>query len=302
MQKQAPKLVIMAAGMGSRFGGLKQITPVGDNGEIIMDFSLYDAYQAGFRKVVFVIKKEREADFRAIVGSHVESRMDVQYVFQSPDDVPEWFTVPEGREKPWGTAHAVRACRNVIDGPFAVINADDFYGAGAFRALYDFLAEPMAESENAMVGYRMRNTVTENGYVARGVCETANGFLTSITERTHIEKRGDHAAYTTDGETYIDLPGDTLVSMNFWGFMPSIFDELETYFYDFLRSPEGQTAKAECLLPNLVGHLLEQGRLTVSVLESEDRWFGMTYHEDRARVAQALSKLHETGAYPEELR
>ena len=186
-----PALIIMAAGMGSRFGGLKQITPVGDNGEIIMDFSLYDAYQAGFRKVVFVIKKEREADFRAIVGSHVESRMDVQYVFQSPDDVPEWFTVPEGREKPWGTAHAVRACRNVIDGPFAVINADDFYGAGAFRALYDFLAEPMAESENAMVGYRMRNTVTENGYVARGVCETANGFLTSITERTHIEKRGD---------------------------------------------------------------------------------------------------------------
>ena len=297
-----PALIIMAAGMGSRFGGLKQITPVGDNGEIIMDFSLYDAYQAGFRKVVFVIKKEREADFRAIVGSHVESRMDVQYVFQSPDDVPEWFTVPEGREKPWGTAHAVRACRNVIDGPFAVINADDFYGAGAFRALYDFLAEPMAESENAMVGYRMRNTVTENGYVARGVCETANGFLTSITERTHIEKRGDHAAYTTDGETFIDLPGDTLVSMNFWGFMPSIFPALRTYFENFLRGLPDDAVKAECLLPLMVGEEVKAGRMTVSVLHSKDRWFGMTYREDRARVAEDLRQLHESGVYPPSLR
>ena len=298
---QEPTLVIMAAGMGSRFGGLKQITPVGDNGEIIMDFSLYDAYQAGFRKVVFVIKKEREADFRAIVGSHVESRMDVQYVFQSPGDVPEWFTVPEGREKPWGTAHAVRACRNVIDGPFAVINADDFYGAGAFRALYDFLAEPMAESENAMVGYRMRNTVTENGYVARGVCETANGFLTSITERTHIEKRGDHAAYTTDGETFIDLPGDTLVSMNFWGFTPWALDEMETYFHTFLRSEAGRELKSECLLPTMVGDMLREGSMHVDAYTTEEAWFGMTYHEDRATTAAMLRKLTAEGMYPETL-
>ena len=297
-----PALIIMAAGMGSRFGGLKQITPVGDNGEIIMDFSLYDAYQAGFRKVVFVIKKELEADFRAIVGSHVESRMDVQYVFQSPDDVPEWFTVPEGREKPWGTAHAVRACRNVIDGPFAVINADDFYGAGAFRALYDFLAEPMAESENAMVGYRMRNTVTENGYVARGVCETANGFLTSITERTHIEKRGDHAAYTTDGETFIDLPGDTLVSMNFWGFRKRMMRAFDERFEDFVREilPKNPL-KAEYFLPWVADKEMHAGLARVQVLPCEETWYGVTYREDLPRVQAAVADMKAKGVYPKKL-
>ena len=297
-----PALIIMAAGMGSRFGGLKQITPVGDNGEIIMDFSLYDAYQAGFRKVVFVIKKEREADFRAIVGSHVESRMDVRYVFQSPDDVPEWFTVPEGREKPWGTAHAVRACRRVIDGPFAVINADDFYGAGAFRALYAFLAEPMAESENAMVGYRIRNTVTENGYVARGVCETENGFLTSITERTHIEKRGDRAAYTTDGENYIELPGDTLVSMNFWGFRKRMMRAFDERFDEFLREilPK-DPLKAEYFLPWVTDKEMHAGLARVQVLPCEETWYGVTYREDLPRVQAAVADMKAKGIYPETL-
>ena len=297
-----PALIIMAAGMGSRFGGLKQITPVGDNGEIIMDFSLYDAYQAGFRKVVFVIKKEREADFREIVGSHVENRMDVRYVFQRMDDVPAPFTVPEGREKPWGTAHAVRSCRDVIDGPFAVINADDFYGAGAYRALYDFLAEPMAESENAMVSYRLRNTVTENGYVARGVCEMENGFLTSITERTHIEKRGDHAAYTTDGETYIDLPGDTPVSMNFWGFRRSMmraFDErFEDFFHEILpKNP----LKAEYFLPWVTDKEMHAGHARVRVLPCEETWYGVTYREDLPRVQQAVAAMKAKGIYPQKL-
>ena len=280
-----PALIIMAAGMGSRFGGLKQITPVGDNGEIIMDFSLYDAYQAGFRKVVFVIKKEREADFRAIVGSHVESRMDVQYVFQSPDDVPEWFTVPEGREKPWGTGHAVLAARDHIDAPFVVINA-----------------EPMAESENAMVGYRMRNTVTENGYVARGVCETENGFLTSITERTHIEKRGDHAAYTTDGETYIDLPGDTLVSMNFWGFRKRMMRAFDERFEDFVREilPKNPL-KAEYFLPWVADKEMHAGLARVQVLPCEETWYGVTYREDLPRVQAAVADMKAKGVYPKTL-
>ncbi len=233
---KAPVLIIMAAGMGSRFGGLKQITPVGDRGEIIMDFSLYDAWKAGFRKVVFVIKKEKEADFRAIVGPHVESRMDVRYVFQALEDLPEGFSVPPERVKPWGTAHAVRTARHVIDEPFAVINADDFYGRGAYGALYDFFASEPPAGEQAMVGYRLRNTVTENGHVARGVCTVEDGCLTSITERTHIEKRGGGAAFTEDGEHFTDLPGDTLVSMNFWGFQREMMDAFDGRFGEFLRT------------------------------------------------------------------
>ena len=297
-----PTLVIMAAGMGSRFGGLKQMTPVDEEGHFIIDFSLYDAYQAGFRRVAFIIKREIEQTFRETIGARMEKFFHVAYVYQELDCLPEGFSVPAGRKKPWGTAHAVRACRNVIDGPFAVINADDFYGAGAFRALYDFLAEPMAESENAMVGYRMRNTVTENGYVARGVCETANGFLTSITERTHIEKRGDHAAYTTDGETFIDLPGDTLVSMNFWGFRKRMMRAFDERFEDFVREilPKNPL-KAEYFLPWVADKEMHAGLARVQVLPCEETWYGVTYREDLPRVQSAVADMKAKGVYPKKL-
>ena len=232
---QQPSLIIMAAGLGSRFGGLKQIEPVGDRGEIIMDYSLYDAWRAGFRKVVFVVKEENERDLRAIVEPHVAGRMEAVFAHQSLDDIPAGFAVPEGRVKPWGTAHAVRSCRNVIREPFAVINADDFYGPTAFQVLYDFLTSGSPETENAMVGYRLRNTVTENGSVARGICEEAGGYMTSITERTRVEKRGDGAAFTEDGEHWTSLPGDTLVSMDFWGFHEGMMEAFDARFAAFLR-------------------------------------------------------------------
>ena len=297
-----PTLVIMAAGMGSRFGGLKQITAVDTEGHAIIDFSLFDAYRAGFRKIAFIIKREIEESFKAAVGLRMEKYFDVKYVYQQLDKLPEGYTVPEGREKPWGTGHAVLAARKLVDAPFCAINADDFYGAGAFRALYDFLAEPMAESENAMVGYRMRNTVTENGYVARGVCETANGFLTSITERTHIEKRGDHAAYTTDGETFIDLPGDTLVSMNFWGFRKRMMRAFDERFEDFVREilPKNPL-KAEYFLPWVADKEMHAGLARVQVLPCEETWYGVTYREDLPRVQAAVADMKAKGVYPKKL-
>ena len=301
-----PALIIMAAGMGSRFGGLKQITPVGDNGEIIMDFSLYDAYQAGFRKVVFVIKKERESDFRAIVGSHVESRMDVQYVFQSPDDVPEWFTVPEGREKPWGTAHAVACCRDVIDAPFAVINADDYYGVEAFRLIYDYLSSHPDDEKYryAMVGYHLGNTVTDNGHVARGVCTlNESGELEAINERTRIEKRNGGIAYTEDdGANWTEVPADTLVSMNMWGFTESILREIKAGFPAFLdEGLKENPMKCEYFLPAVVSRLLGEEKATAAVLESKDKWYGVTYKEDKPVVVAAMKRMKEEGLYPKNL-
>jgi len=292
----------MAAGLGSRFGGLKQITPVGDRGEIIMDFSLFDAHKAGFEKVIFVIKREKEADFRAIVGPHVERSMDVRYVFQEMEDLPAPFTVPEGRVKPWGTAHAVRSCRREVAEPFAVINADDFYGREAFRVLYDFLTAPHAENEHAMVGYRLRNTVTEHGYVARGVCASEGGYLTSITERTHVEKRGDDAAYTEDGEHYVTLPGDTLVSMNFWGFQRPMMDAFDARFEDFLRrelpkNPE----KAEYFLPSVANAQMHECGDRVRLLPCEETWYGVTYREDLPSVQAAVADMKRRGIYPDVL-
>ena len=297
-----PCLVIMAAGMGSRFGGPKQTTPVDEYGHFLLHYSLFDAYRAGFRKVVFVVKEDTAEEFRESVGPAVAAAFDVRYAYQKLDTLPAGYAVPAGRTKPWGTAHAVLCAAPEIDGPFAVINSDDYYGIEAYRLLYDFLAVPRPERSYAMVGFRLCNTVTANGSVSRGVCTERNGMLESITERTHIEQRGADAAYTEDGEHFIDLPGDTTVSMNFWGFMPSIFDELARYFETFLRRDAGENVKAECLLPGMVGDLLEQGRLEVSVLHSADRWFGMTYHEDRQAVAAELQKLHAGGVYPPTLR
>ena len=294
-----PSLIIMAAGLGSRFGGLKQITPVGDKGEIIMDFSLYDAHKAGFEKVIFVIKREKEADFRAIVGPHVESRMDVHYVFQEMEDLPAGFAVREGRVKPWGTAHAVRSCRKTVDEPFAVINADDFYGREAFSVLYDFLIADHTEKEHAMVGYRLRNTVTEHGHVARGICTAENGYLKTSTERTHVEKRGADAAYTEDGEHFVALPGDTLVSMNFWGFQRSMMEAFDVRFADFLRNDLPKNPeKAEYFLPGVANAQMHECGDSVRLLPCEETWYGVTYREDLPSVQAAVADMKCRGIYP----
>ena len=297
---RSPTLVILAAGMGSRFGGLKQIRPVDEHGHAIIDYSLFDAYRAGFRRVVFLIKHEIEADFKAAVGTRMEKYFDVQYVFQQLEMLPEGYTVPEGRVKPWGTGHAVLCCRQALDGPFAVINADDFYGPGAYKAIYEFLAAERPESEHAMVAYQLRNTVTENGYVARGICQVENGMLTGVTERTHIEKRGENAAFTEDGESWTPLSGEVPVSMNFWGFSPAMLRELEARFPAWLdEALKANPLKGEYFLPSVANAAIEAGTGTVQVLPCSEQWYGMTYQEDLPGVIEALKTMREQGLYPE---
>ena len=297
-----PTLVIMAAGMGSRFGGLKQMTPVDEEGHFIIDFSLYDAYQAGFRHVAFIIKREIEQTFRETIGARMEKFFHVDYVYQELDRLPEGFAVPEGRKKPWGTAHAVACCRGVVEGPFAVINSDDFYGRGAYEAIFRFLTESEAPHHYAMLGYQLRNTVTEFGSVARGVCHVQHGMLLDITERTKIFKRGQDAAYTEDGETFVPLSGDSLVSMNFWGFTPEILDEIWDAFPAFLAenlpvNPE----KCEFYLPTFVGSRLAEGKVRVRVLPCMETWHGVTYKEDLDSVKAAIGQLKREGKYPARL-
>ncbi|MDO4815714.1 MAG: sugar phosphate nucleotidyltransferase [Bacillota bacterium] len=299
---QEPTLVIMAAGMGSRFGGLKQITSVDDFGHAIIDFSLYDARRAGFKKIAFIIKHEIEESFMAAVGSRMEKYFQVKYVFQQLDKLPEGYEVPEGREKPWGTGHAVLCCKDAVDGPFAVINADDFYGKGAYEAIYNFLKEDRPLSEYAMVAYRLRNTVTENGHVSRGVCEVENGYLKDITERTHIEKRGEDAAFTEDGVSFEPLSGDTPVSMNFWGFSRQMLNELEARFPAFLDKGLAENPKkCEYFLPFVADEQLKEGIATVRVLDCDETWYGMTYREDLDSVKAAIAKMKSEGIYPEKL-
>lgn len=297
-----PTLVIMAAGMGSRFGGLKQITSVDDQGHAIIDFSLFDARRAGFKKIVFIIKHEIEDSFKAAIGSRMEKYFDVQYVYQQLDRLPEGYSVPDGREKPWGTGHAVLCCRGTVTGPFAVINADDFYGRGAYEAIYSFLSADRPDSEYAMVGYKLRNTVTENGHVARGICEIENGFLRDITERTHIEKRGSDAAYTEDGEHFTPLSGDTTVSMNFWGFSTKMLDELNARFPAFLdRSLQDNPLKGEYFLPFVANEQLQEGSASVRVLDCNETWYGMTYRADLDSVRAAIAAMKYAGIYPARL-
>ena len=299
---QQPTLIVLAAGMGSRFGGLKQIMAVDDSGHAIIDFSLYDAYRAGFRKAAFIIKHEIEEDFKAAVGRRMEKYFDVKYVYQQLDVLPDGCRVPEGRVKPWGTGHAVLCCRGVVDGPFAVINADDFYGPSAYRALYDFLAQDRPDNEHAMVAYLLRNTVTENGYVARGVCQVEDGFLTDVVERTHIEKRGTDAAYTEDGTNYISLPGDTLVSMNCWAFGRSMLDELYRRFPAWLdKNLADNPLKCEYFLPSVANAVIKNGEGSVCVLNCREKWYGMTYKEDMQSVTSSIRKLRCDGIYPEKL-
>ena len=279
-------LVVMAAGMGSRFGGLKQMEPVSADGRAILDYSVFDAKRAGFTKVVFIIKEEIEKDFKEIVGKRIEKMIDVEYVNQ------DMTILPEGRVKPFGTGHAVYCCRNVVKTPFAVINADDYYGCNAFTEIKKYLdnAEGL---DTAMVGYLLENTTTENGTVARGVCVTKDGYLEEITERTKINS---DLEYTEDGgETWTKLPEGTIVSMNLWGFTPAVFAEIERDFNDFLAN--ANLAKDEFYIPTVVDNLIKRGKTKVRVLKNTDKWYGMTYKEDKKDVTEAISKLISEGAY-----
>ena len=299
---QEPTLVILAAGMGSRFGGLKQITAVDDHGHAIIDFSLFDAYRAGFRKVVFIIKHEIEEDFKNAIGRRMEKYFDVSYVFQTLDRLPEGYSVPEGRVKPWGTGHAVSCCAGVVDGPFAVINADDFYGPSAYSFLYDFLKEERADNEHAMVAYELRKTVTENGSVARGICSVENGYLTDVVERTHIEKRGDDAAFTEDGVNFVPVSGDVPVSMNFWGFGKSMLRELQDRFPAWLdENLPKNPLKCEYFLPFVANSIIKEGLGSVRILNCHETWHGITYKEDMDSVVNYLAELRRQGVYPEAL-
>lgn len=297
-----PTLVILAAGMGSRFGGLKQIMAVDDFGHAIIDFSLYDAYRAGFRKVAFIIKHEIEEDFKAAVGRRTEKYFDVKYVYQQLDLLPEGYIVPEGRVKPWGTGHAVLCCRGIVDGPFAVINADDFYGRTAYEEMYAFLSTERPGTEHAMIAYHLRNTVTETGYVARGICQVENGLLTDVVERTHIEKHGEVISFTEDGESYTPLPADVPVSMNCWAFSNSMLDELYKRFPAWLDAnlPVNPT-KCEYFLPFVTNAMIKDGEGTVAVLPCHEQWYGMTYKEDFPTVVNAIKTLRDEGVYPEKL-
>jgi hypothetical protein len=297
-------LIVMAAGIGSRYGGLKQIDPVGPGGEKIIDYSVYDARRAGFRQVLFVIRRDMEDEFRKHIGRRIEGHIDTAYVYQELEPLPRGFKAPENRVKPWGTAHAVAVCRHRVHTPFAVINADDFYGPSTFHVLCSYLQNIQEEGgvhECCLVGYLLGNTLSEHGHVSRGVCEVvSDGSLREIHERVKIQKFGDKIQHTEDGKSWIDLPADSVVSMNMWGFTPSVFGELETGFIDFLRE-RGSDPKAEYFLPERIGDLVATGRARVKVLPTEERWFGITYKEDKPFVGKAVLDLVEQGIYPPSL-
>ena len=290
-------LVILAAGLGSRYGGLKQIDKFGINGEAIIDFSIYDAIEAGFNKLVLIIRKEHEEIFEEVLVAPIRRHIEVEYAFQDVNDVPDWFEIPEGREKPWGTTHALLSAKENVTTPFMICNADDYYGKKAFKVMADFLNE-VADNEASMMGYVLDNTLTDHGTVTRGVCESVDGFLNKIVETEGI-KRTDLGV--VDGDNNI-IPDGTLVSMNFWGFTPNIFNLMEDKFVEFLKDDVNKDPlKAEALLPNDVGDLVEAGKLKVSVLETSDSWFGVTYQEDKPKVLETFKKFQTTGVYPEKL-
>ncbi len=299
-------LVIMAAGMGSRFGGLKQMEPVGPDGSIIIDYSIYDAIKAGFNKIVFIIKKENEQIFKEVVGDKIAKLVKVEYVFQEHKNLPDGFSVPEGRIKPFGTAHAIYCCKDVVKEPFMVINADDFYGRTAFSAVSEWIeqADFNAEPQNyAMASYYLKNTLTENGTVSRGICEVdENDYLLDVTERTSIIRRDNGICYTEDDVNWVLLPEDVKCSMNCWCFPSSFIDKIEEYFVEFLKNElPSNPLKAEFYLPFLVKDMLKEKKCTVKLLETTDKWFGVTYKEDKPSVVESVNALVKSGAYPEKL-
>ncbi len=295
-------LVVMAAGMGSRFGGIKQLEPVGPSGEIIMDYSAYAAKKAGFNKIIFIIRKDLEEDFVKIVGNRVAEQIKVEYVFQELDDLPEGFAVPEGRVKPWGTGHAILSVKDSIHEPFAVVNADDYYGEEGFRKIHDFLISQTKNSDKyniSMVGFQLGNTLSENGSVTRGVCKVDSEHkLVDILETSGIHRDGDKIISDIEGQNLTD---QTPVSMNMWGFMPDFLNELEDRFVEFLSQIEGNEMKSEFLLPMIVGDLIKENKAEVTVLSSEDKWFGVTYKEDKEYVVKSFAELVKQGVYPAKL-
>ena len=302
-EKKDVTLLIMAAGMGSRYGGMKQIDHVDEEGHKIIDFSIYDAKTAGFTKVVFVIKKENLGIFRKEIGDAVSKYIDVEYAFQELSDIPDSFNVPEGREKPWGTAHAVLSARNEIHEPFAVINADDFYGRDAFIKAYEFLAQT-DDGHYAMIAYELKNTLTENGTVSRGICDVSDtGLLTSVTERTKIRKAGEEAEYTEDdGNTWSHLPGNAATSMNFWCFAEDFMGRIGAHFERFLKEEVAKNPlKSECYLPTVVSALLSEGKCDVQVIKTSDKWHGVTYKEDKPALTEAIREMKRDGLYPQSL-
>lgn len=304
-EKIKPVLIIMAAGMGSRYGGLKQIDRITDAGEIILDFSLYDAMMAGFDRAVFVIKEEHRELFREAVDARAGKYMDIEYAYQKLDDIPEGVKIPEERKKPWGTGHAVLACRKLVTGPFAVINADDYYGPGGFNDIYQYLEEHSGDPEEfCMIGYSLDKTVTENGHVARGVCDIdKNGYLKQVTERTKIMERPEGISYTEDdGKTWVKLPSDTIVSMNFWGFSGRMMEELYKGLPEFFEtSVRNDPEKGEYYLPAVADRMIKEKKARVKVLKSNDKWYGVTYKEDKEDVKNALEAMKDKGLYPEKL-
>lgn len=303
-----PILVIMAAGMGSRYGGLKQVDPIGPHGETIMDYSIYDAKRAGFETVVFIIKEEFAEEFKTKIGDEVSEHLEVRYAFQDVNNIPEGYEIPAGRVKPWGTAHAVLSAKDVIDSSFAVINADDFYGQQAFQEIYDFLANTENSTDNklnlTMVAFLLKNTVSDNGYVSRGLCKTdEDGYLSEIIERTRIETHDGGIHYTVDdGASWVDVSPETIVSMNMWGFTEEILDYAEKFFVDFFNEEvPNNPEKAEFYLPSIVDKLLGSGEARVKVLSSPEKWYGVTYQEDKEEVISAIRRLINDGKYPEEL-
>lgn len=301
-----PQLVVMAAGIGSRYGGLKQIDPVGPSGEIVLDYAIYDAIRAGFKKVVFIIRKEIEEAFREKLGNTIEKRIETAYVFQELDNLPVDFAggIPEGRTKPWGTAHAVLCAKDAVTAPCAVINADDFYGPDSFRTLSEYLRK--AEDKDSlcdfsMVGFVLNNTLTEHGHVARGICSpTPDGFLENVVERTNIQRFGQAVRFTEDGENWTDIDAGSIVSMNFWGLTPSVFAELETRFTRFLEA-NGENLKAEFFIPTVINNMIQEGLARVKILPTTDSWFGVTYPQDKPKLKQEIRNKVAAGEYPEKL-
>lgn len=303
MKKTA--LVIMAAGIGSRFGkGIKQLASVGPNGEIIMDYSIHDALEAGFNKVVFIIRKDLEEEFRKVIGNRIEKITEVAYAFQELEDLPEGFTVPEDRTKPWGTGQAVLAAKKVLEEPFAVINADDYYGKEAYRKVHDYLVSEQPQDgllHICMAGFRLGNTLSDNGSVTRGICHIENGALTGVTETHDIFKTATGAETRSEDGTVTELDTNSLVSMNMWGLTPAFMDTLEKGFVDFLGGLKPGNIKAEYLLPEMVDRLIKAGTAKVDVLDTADTWFGVTYQEDKASVMEAFRNLVAEGVYPADL-